>query len=32
MRNEKILHSQTGKEFPTNKKNKEGLLDWLHLA
>jgi hypothetical protein len=23
-RNEELLHSQTGKEYPTNNKNKEG--------
>jgi hypothetical protein len=32
VRNEEVLQSQGGQEYPTTIKRREGLLDWSHLA
>jgi uncharacterized protein YydD (DUF2326 family) len=31
-KNEEVLHSQGGKEHPAYNKQKEGYLDWSHIA
>ena len=32
VRNEEVLQSQGGQEYPTYNKEKEAYLDWLRLA